>query len=65
MAGIAGKIVKKMQSADFINAYRSKGRMRELVEQIAVYLVTNERIGVLGAMSEASSEAIKQDYVTK
>ena len=27
--------------------------MRTLVEQIAVYLVTNEHVGVLGPMSEA------------
>jgi len=51
--GIAAKIVNKMQSEEFINAYLNKGRMRTLVEQIAVYLVTNERVGVLGAMSEA------------
>ena len=51
--GIAAKIVNKMQSESFINAYLNKGRMRTLVEQIAVYLVTNERVGVLGAMSEA------------
>jgi glucokinase len=42
-----------MQSEEFINAFLNKGRMRTLVEQIAVYLVTDERIGVLGAMSEA------------
>ncbi len=51
--GIAAKIVNKMQSEEFIYAYLNKGRMRTLVEQIAVYLVTNERVGVLGAMSEA------------
>jgi glucokinase len=51
--GIAAKMVNRMQSEEFINAYFNKGRMRELVEQIAVYLVTNERVGVLGAMSEA------------
>ncbi len=51
--GIAAKMVKKMQSEEFINAYLNKGRMRALVQQIAVYLVTNERIGVLGALSEA------------
>ena len=51
--GIAAKILNKMQSEDFINAYLNKGRMRALVEQIAVYLVTNERVGVLGAISEA------------
>ncbi len=51
--GIAAKILQKMQSEEFIEAYFNKGRMRMLVKSIAVYLVTNERIGVLGAMSEA------------
>ena len=51
--GIAAKMLNKMQSEEFINAYLNKGRMRALVEQIAVYLVTNERVGLLGAMSEA------------
>ncbi|MCG6937340.1 MAG: glucokinase [Gammaproteobacteria bacterium] len=50
--GIAAKILNKMQSDEFLNAYLSKGRMSPLVEQVAVYLVTNESIGVLGAMSE-------------
>lgn len=48
--GIAAKILHRMQSSTFIDAYLNKGRMRTLVEQVAVYLVTNERIGVLGAM---------------
>lgn len=51
--GIAAKILKKMQSEEFIAAYLDKGRMRALVEQITVYLVTNDRVGVLGAISEA------------
>ncbi|MDT8282090.1 MAG: glucokinase [Gammaproteobacteria bacterium] len=51
--GIAAKMLEKMQSENFIDAYLNKGRMRVLVEQIAVYLVTDERVGVLGAMSEA------------
>ena len=51
--GIAAKILKKMQSEEFIEAYLNKGRMRVLVEQITVYLVTNDRVGVFGAMSEA------------
>lgn len=51
--GIAAKILHRMQSTTFIDAYLNKGRMRELVEQVAVYLVTNERVGVLGAMSVA------------
>jgi len=51
--GVAAKIVEKMKSEEFLTAYLNKGRMRVLVEQIAVYLVTNERVGVLGALSEA------------
>lgn len=46
--GIAAKILKKMQPEDFINAYLNRERMSSLVAQIAVYLVTNKRIGVLG-----------------
>jgi len=51
--GIADKLLDRMQSENFINAFLNKGRMRGLVEQIAVYLVTNERIGMYGAMAEA------------
>lgn len=50
--GIAAKLLNKMQSEEFIKGYLNKGRMRSLVEKIAVYLVTNERVGMLGAMSE-------------
>ncbi len=51
--GIGAKILTRMQSEEFIYAYLNKGRMQTLVEKIAVYLVTNERVGVLGALSEA------------
>jgi glucokinase len=59
--GIAAKIVSKMQSGEFIDAYLHKGRMRDLVENIAVYLVTNERVGALGAMSETLKFYESQD----
>lgn len=59
--GIGAKIVERMQTEEFLKSYLNKGRMRTLVEQIAVYLVTNERVGVLGAMSEA----IKMQQVSK
>lgn len=51
--GIGAKIQRWMQSADFTSAYFNKGRMRPLVERTAVFLVTNERVGVIGAMAEA------------
>lgn len=50
--GVAAKMLHKMQSDEFIRAYLNKGRMSALVEQVPVYLVVNESIGVLGAMSE-------------
>ena len=51
--GIASKMIEQMCSEDFINAYLYKGRMQHVVEQVAVSLVTNERVGVIGAISEA------------
>ena len=57
--GIAAKITSWMKSDDFITAYLDKGRMRALAEQTSVYLVTNERVGVLGAISEAVKQAGK------
>lgn len=51
--GIGAKIQQWMQSADFISAYSNKGRMQPLVERTAVFLVTNERVGVIGAMAAA------------
>ena len=50
--GVAAKLINKMQSVDFINGYLNKGRMESLVKKISVYLVTNERVGMLGAMTE-------------
>jgi glucokinase len=51
--GIAAKMQAQMQSSRFINAYLEKGRMRKVVQTITVNLVTNERTGVIGALSRA------------
>jgi glucokinase len=55
--GIAAKIISWMKSDDFISAYLNKGRMRTLAEQTSVYLVINERVGVIGAILEAVKQA--------
>ena len=55
--GIAAKIIKWMKSDDFISGYLNKGRMRTLAEHTSVYLVLNERVGVIGAISEAVKKA--------
>ena len=54
--GIAGKIPQWMQSRDFIEAYLHKGRMQALVKSFPVYIVTNERVGVMGALAYAVSK---------
>lgn len=52
--GIGAKIISWMRSDDFISAFLYKGRMQALAEKTSVYLVTNERVGVIGAISEAA-----------
>ena len=57
--GIAAKITDWMKSDHFISAYFDKGRMRTVAEQTSVHLVTNERVGVVGAVSKAVKQAGK------
>ena len=52
--GIGAKIISWMKSDDFISAFLYKGRMQALAEKTSVYLVTNERVGVIGAISAAA-----------
>jgi glucokinase len=47
--GIAPKIAKALMHPRFATAFRSKGRMQPLLERIPVYLVTNQRTGLIGA----------------
>jgi glucokinase len=47
--GIAPKILARLKSPLFMQAFLHKGRMRPLVESIAVQVVTNEKAGLLGA----------------
>ena len=48
--GIATHILPWMQGEKFIQNYLHKGRMRHLAEQTALYLVTNTRLGLQGAL---------------
>lgn len=51
--GIAPKIQDWMIKPEFINAFLNKGRMKKIVEKLPIYLVTNEKVGLLGAMKRA------------
>lgn len=47
--GIAPKILAKLTGRTFIEAFLDKGRMRPLLESIAVHVIVNENAGLLGA----------------
>ena len=47
--GISPKILAKLKGPCFMKAFLEKGRMRPLVEAMPVHVVTNEKVGLLGA----------------
>ena len=52
--GIAPRLVKWMKAPTFGDAFLAKGRMRSLVESMPVRLITNDKVGLLGAARRAS-----------
>jgi len=52
--GISPKVLAKLKGPVFMQAFLEKGRLRALVEQIPVQIVTNEKAGLLGAARCAS-----------
>ena len=47
--GIVPKLVDMMKADELLAAYRNKARMRELLDEIPVYIITNEAVARLGA----------------
>jgi len=47
--GISPKILPRLKESIFMTAFLDKGRMRPLVESMPVHVVTNEKVGLLGA----------------
>ncbi len=47
--GIAPKILPLIQQEHFLQAFRAKGRMRHLMENIPVHIVLNSKVGLIGA----------------
>jgi len=48
--GIAPQILKFMQQDNrFMNAFKSKGRMEKVLQDVPVYVVKNDKIGEFGA----------------
>ena len=53
VGGVAAKIIPWMQQPVFLQAMHDKGRMRDLVHSMPVYLVTEAELGLKGAMLKA------------
>ncbi|MDH5472291.1 MAG: glucokinase [Gammaproteobacteria bacterium] len=53
--GIAPKILPWIRSDQFRNSYLQKGRMTKVLEKIQVNLITDERLGLFGAITVAMS----------
>lgn len=47
--GIAAKNLAFFEQGFFISSFLAKGRMREVLQQIPVYLITNPDVGLIGA----------------
>ena len=54
--GIAPKILPELKDAAFLESFRAKGRMRELLEKIPVRVVLNDKAALLGAAHYAFYE---------
>jgi glucokinase len=46
---IAAKILPLIKQPNFLNAFRSKGRMQQLLEEMPLHVITNDDAGLLGA----------------
>lgn len=55
--GIAPKILPKLQEPRFVQAFCDKGRLRILLEQIAIRVVLNDKTALLGAGHVAMANA--------
>ncbi|WP_414566065.1 MULTISPECIES: glucokinase [unclassified Anabaena] len=47
--GIAPKILPLLQNGSFLLNFSQKGRMRPLLEEIPVYIILNQQVGLIGA----------------
>lgn len=51
--GIAARIAAKLAEGRFLEAFKGKGRMHDLLEQVPVHVILNPDVGLLGAASVA------------
>jgi len=61
--GIAPKILPKLAGPLFMQSFLAKGRMQPLLESIPVYVITNDKTGLLGAACFAAHAAAQRTTV--
>jgi glucokinase len=55
--GISPKILPKLTGPIFMNAFLAKGRLRPLLENTPVQVITDDKAGLLGAARCAASKS--------
>ena len=55
--GIAPKVLTRIDPAGFLESFRAKGRLRDLLERIPVRVITNEHTALFGAARYAALRA--------
>ena len=53
--GIAAKILPKLRTRIFLDAFANKGRMKPLLESMPIKVIVNEKVGLIGAACYAMS----------
>ena len=62
--GIAPKIIWKLKEGTFMEAFRNKGRLSEIVAQVPVKVILNEKAALLGAAYRAA-ELLEEGHGTR
>jgi glucokinase len=57
--GVTAKVSRWLDSKEFMNSYLDKGRMVEVVRNIPLYLVRNERVGLQGAIASLNFDKLR------
>lgn len=57
--GIAAKILARLGSGAFLQAFVAKGRLQPVLERIPVKVIVNDRVGLIGAARYAVQHAAK------
>ncbi len=55
--GIAVKILPQLRGPGFLRAFSDKGRMKALLEAIPIKVITNDKVGLIGAARYALTKA--------